>query len=278
MWRRLDEAGWSVSVDSAGGPLRTFALIAAMIVLAALVPARALATPLDTSSDHAALTAYERYMTSLSAGVAAADHRDDAFAASVQKRCAGVLAPVSALPSDQVSRAALVDLGKEIRDDAAVEFDGEAVPAFTRISTALGRLRWSSSTTANTIAALIAAMRASLAIKPSGLCADAQAVASAPASEPVRTWKFLAVYVPAARAVSRRLAAFLGVLERFQTPSEAGLIAAVDRLVGRYQSASEADQDDASAQIIGLLGSTAPHYRSPDGSSPSRMPDLIKLG
>jgi hypothetical protein len=200
MWRRLDEAGWSVSVDSAGGPLRTFALIAAMIVLAALVPARALATPLDTSSDHAALTAYERYMTSLSAGVAAADHRDDAFAASVQKRCAGVLAPVSALPSDQVSRAALVDLGKEIRDDAAVEFDGEAVPAFTRISTALGRLRWSSSTTANTIAALIAAMRASLAIKPSGLCADAQAVASAPASEPVRTWKFLAVYVPAARA------------------------------------------------------------------------------
>ncbi|MGO9901545.1 MAG: hypothetical protein ACLP0J_18100 [Solirubrobacteraceae bacterium] len=243
-----------MSVERPGAHLRTFALIAATIVLAVLIPARALATPLDTSSDRAALTAYEHYMTSLDDGIGAANRRDQAFAASVQKGCAGVL---TLLTSGQAHSSAVHDLGEEIGDDVAVAFDAEAIQPFTRFSSTLARLRWSSGATANTTAALIAATRASLAIKPSTLCADAQAVASAPASEPARTRTFLAVYVPAARAASKRLAAFLGVLERFETSSEAGLIAAVNRLVTRYESASKADQDDGSAQIINVLDRTA---------------------
>ncbi|MGO9754747.1 MAG: hypothetical protein ACLP8S_32425 [Solirubrobacteraceae bacterium] len=234
---------------------RTFALIAATLAIAVLIPTQALATALDTSSDHAALTAYERYMATLNARITAANDRDHTFVASVQNGCAGVL---SSLPADRVNGPAVHDLGEEIGDDVAVEFDADAVPAFMRFSSALGRLSWSSSTTTNTIAALIAALRASLAIKPSALCADARAVASAPASEAAGTRHLLAVYAPAVRVASRRLAAFLRVLERFETPSEAGLIAAVDRLVDRYQSTSSADQDGASTKLISILGNAAP--------------------
>lgn len=233
---------------------RMLALTAALAAVA-LLAVPALAAHIDTASDRAALAAYDKYMSSLNAGITAASDRDDAFAASVRKGCAGVL---SSLPPDRVDSPAVVDLGHEIGDDVAVEFDAQAVPAFTKLSSALGRLGWSSSATARTVAAVIAAMRGSLAIKPSRLCADAHAVASAPASEPVRTRRFLSVYAPAARAASRWLTAFLGVLGRFETSSEAGLIAAVNRLVTRYQSASSTDQGDASAQIISILGSAAP--------------------
>ena len=234
------------------------ALLAVTIALATLAPARALATPLDVASDRVALGAYEHYLVSITAGLPAAQARGRAFASAVTQRCAGVLGPLSALASSQVSQPALVALGEEIRDDVAVRFDGQARAAFTRFSSALQRLRWSSRSTARTIVALIASIHASLALRSSALCADAQTFASAPLLVPAGTSRFLAAYQPAASAARARLTAFLKVLERFQTTSEAAVIGAVDRLVTRYERASSTDQSATSATIVNVLRARAP--------------------
>jgi hypothetical protein len=233
-------------------------LIAATVALGALAPASAHATRLDVASDRVALGAYEQYMNSLLSGVTAAQARDAAFEATVDRRCAGVLEPLDALPSGKISRPALVDLGEELRDDVAVRFDTQAAGAFTRFASRLHGLRWSSTTTAKTIATLIAAIRASLALQPSALCADARAFVSAPLLVPAGTSRFLAAYRPAASAVRSRLSAFLLVLERFQTTSESAVIRTIDRLVTRYEALSSADQNDWGTAIVNVLGRRAP--------------------
>ncbi len=237
-------------------------LVAAVAVLCLLLGAGALAAPIDVASDRTALSAYGGYAASLVSSVAAANRRAVAFALSTQAACGGVLTELPSLPPGLISQAALVDLGREVHDDVAIEFDAAAIPAFTRLSGSLSRLHWSSVATATTIRSLISAIGASLALRPSNLCSDAQAFATSPVAEPRGTRALLAAYGSAANTVRRRMTAFLAILERFQLPAESGEIATADRRVLRYQSISSTGQRAASTQIVHSLFGTAPARRA----------------
>ncbi|MGO9972978.1 MAG: hypothetical protein ACLP01_09255 [Solirubrobacteraceae bacterium] len=246
------------------------ALAAAVAGLCLMLSAGALAAPIDVASDRTALSAYGEYAASLARSVAAANRRAGAFAESTETACGGVLAELGSLPPDFYSKAALVDLGREVHDDVALEFDAAAIPAFTRLSGSLSRLHWSSVATATTIRSLISAVGASLALRPSNLCSDAQAFATSPVAEPRGTRALLAAYGSAASTVRRRMTAFLAILERFQMPGEAGEIATADRRVLRYQSISSTGQTAASTQIVHSLFGTAPPARRASGASDAR--------
>ncbi len=234
------------------------ALAAAVAGLCLMLSAGALAAPIDVASDRTALSAYGQYAVSLARSVAGANRRAGAFAESTETACGGVLAELGSIPPGLISHAALVDLGREVRGDVALEFDGAAVPAFNRFSASLRRLHWSAGATAATISALVSAIGDSLTLRPSDLCADAQAFATSPVAEPIGTRKLLAAYGSAANAVRRRMTAFLAILERFETPSEAGGIAAADGRILRYQAISSKDQSAASTLIVNDLDGAAP--------------------
>ncbi len=234
------------------------ALAGAVAGLCLMLSAGALAAPIDVASDRTALSAYGQYADSLARSVVRANRRAGAFAESTETACGGVLAELGSLPTDFYSKAALVDLGLEVHDDVAIEFDAAAIPAFTRLSESLSRLSWSSIATATTIRALVSAIGGSLTLRPSDLCADAQAFATSPVAEPIGTRKLLAAYGSATNTVQRRMTAFLAILERFETPSEAGEIAAADRRILRYQAISSNDQKAASIRIVKDLFGAAP--------------------
>ncbi len=229
------------------------AALSLLAVLLLLTASPALAKPLDVASDRVALNAYHTYVSSLVAGLSAADRRAKTFAATVRSRCAGVLTPLES-PATQVSNAAIVAFGEEIGGDVTIQLHAQAVTAFSLLSGTLGSLTWSSPATGRTVSALVSAMSASLVVGPSALCVDARALLSHPLSEPAGTLRFLDTYQPAAAAARQRLTPFLAVLERFQTASEASTIDSVDLLVTRYSAVSTNDQAAVSATIVKILG------------------------
>ncbi len=236
-----------------GAMNKTAALLALAFVLI-LAPANAISAPLDTAADHTALIAYHQYLTALVDRLGAGRLSDLGLVESVRARCGRVLAPLKSTPGSQVSQSALRDFGEEIGGDLAVEFHAEAMSAFTRLSTTLDGLRWSSSRTTSTVSALVDAIHASLEVSVSSLCADARALAAHPGTVPPGTSAFLAAYLPATELAKQRLAPFLSVLERFQTPREAREIGSIDRLVSQFNATSTTVENADSVKIVAALG------------------------
>jgi hypothetical protein len=233
---------------------RRLTTIAVLLAMAAACSATALAAPIDVASDQVALSAYDRYVTALVAGVGSGNRADLQYVASVRLDCGGVLAPLASRSPGQVSQSALLDLGEEIGGDLAIELHTEAMTPFSRLTTAIGRLRWSLRRTGQTVMSFLSAVQASLLVPLSDLCADVRSLASQPTQEPAGTRLFLANYLPAARLAKQRLAPFLAVLARYATPNQASLIGTIRRLVAQFNATAKADETANGASALNALG------------------------
>ncbi len=232
---------------------KTMTLIALAFVLT-LTPAAAIAARLDVASDHTALTAYHHYLTALVDRLGSGRLDDRGFTESVRQHCGRVLAPLRTTSEGRVSPSAVRDFGEEIGGDLAVEFHAEAMPAFRQLSATLDGLQWSRPQTSDAVSALVDAIRGSLQVPVSNLCADARELAAHPDAVPHGTSVFLAAYLPAAELAKQRLAPFLKVLERFQTAGEAREIGEIDRLVAQFNATSGTVENTDSAAIVAALG------------------------
>ena len=230
------------------------AAIVATLSLCAAAPAVAHAAPIDTASDHAALKAYHTYVGALVASVPGGKRADASFVSTVDQNCANVLSNLGSLSSSQVSQSALQQFGEEIGGDLALRFHSAAAPAFTKLSAALAKLRWSSPSSSRAIHGLLTAVKATLALTPSDLCADARQLAAQPKAEPAGTQTFLRTYLPESALAKRRLTPFLDVLARFQTAKDHRVITSIDSLVQQFDAAASAAETKSSNQVVHDLG------------------------
>jgi hypothetical protein len=207
----------------------------------------------DAASDRAALIAYQAYLQALVKGVPAGAKQDAMLTATVKRRCAGVLGPLSALPSAQLNSLALSDLGEEIGGDLAIEFLSEAQGPFQQLSATLTPLSWAEPAPQAAIHALLSAESAILALSPTTLCADARALAAHPRKVPAATLAFLATYLADSAALKQQLTEFLTVLSKYATAKDNDVINAVNQLVARFGAAQDqAEHVDADAILVSL--------------------------
>ncbi len=79
-------------------------------------------------------------------------------------------------------------------------------------------------------------------------------MAAKPTFEPTTTKSFLLHYQSARATLKLKLATFLSVLERFQTPTEAKLVSSVDKLASQFDSLSLAAQHSSASTLLTDLG------------------------
>lgn len=208
----------------------------------------------DTTSDLAALTAYKTYLLALVTGATEARTTEQLFVSNAASTCQGALTPITAMPRASVSGAALTALGQEIGSDLWLSFTSTASQPFTQLATTLAGLRWTHRTTWEAVAAFVKSEHAVLSMPPSNLCKDALLLASKPLAEPVTAKSFLLHYQTARATLKARLATFLSVLERFQTPTEAKLVGSIDKLASQFDSISLSAQNSSASVLLGDLG------------------------
>jgi hypothetical protein len=242
------------SIFRSGRPARIFALGLACVAIAAVWSDAAIAAGTDVSSDQAALTAYHRYVTALVTGMSTGERTARQYAATFGTQCPSVLAPLAALPKTQVNQSALSAFGEEVGGDLAIAFNTEAVVPSQRLSSSLGRLKWSTRRSRDTVASLLSALKASLQVQQSDLCTDARALVAQPLVEPSGTRAFLAVYLPAATLAKRRLVPFLALLGRFQTTSDSAMISSISSLVTQFNTISHVDENALGSVLLRALG------------------------
>lgn len=208
----------------------------------------------DTTSDLAALTAYKTYLQALVTGATEARVTEQLFVSNAASTCEGALTPITAMPRTSVSGAALTALGQEIGSDLWLSFTSTASQPFTQLATALAGLRWTHRTTSLAVSAFVKSERAVLTMPPSNLCKDALLLAAKPLAEPITAKSFLLHYQDARATLKARLATFLSVLERFQTPTEAKLVGSIDKLASQFDSISLSAQNSSASVLLGDLG------------------------
>ncbi len=208
----------------------------------------------DTSSDLAALTAYRTYLQALVAGAAGARADAQAFVTTTSSTCQGALTPITAMAKADVSGDALTALGQEIGSDLWLSFSSGATDSFTALATTLAGLEWTQRSTTQAVTAFIRAERAVLTMAPSNLCKDALLLASKPTVEPMSATSFLMRYQTARATLKLKLANFLSVLERFQTPAEAKLVSAIDKLASQFEALALTAQQSSATVLLGDLG------------------------
>jgi hypothetical protein len=208
----------------------------------------------DTSSDLAALTAYRTYLQALVAGAAGARADAQSFVTTTSSTCQGALTPITAMAKADVSGDALTALGQEIGSDLWLSFSAGATDSFAGLSATLAGLNWTQHSTAQAVTAFIRAERAVLTMAPSNLCKDALLLASKPTVEPISATSFLLRYQNARTTLKAKLANFLSVLERFQTPAEAKLVTSIDKLASQFDSLALTAQQSSATMLLTDLG------------------------
>jgi len=237
-----------------GGSLGAAGAIAATTTTTPITTTPTPPPSLNAASDQAALTAYRKYLQSLVSSSGLGRERDAVLVSTVASSCQNALTQLSSEPSTPVRQAVLSNFGEEIGGDLALAFLSEAKRPFSKLSTQLGALRWSSTAPATAIRQMLTAERTVLNMQQSSLCADAAEVSSYPRVTPPATASFLTHYLNASATVSRRFQNFLTVLQRYETNSERQLVAAIDNLVGQFGTASTAADQTYSQSILSDLG------------------------
>jgi hypothetical protein len=232
----------------------TVAAVFACPAIAAVWSDAAIAAPIDASSDQIALTAYHQYVTALLTGTGTGNRTARQYATAIGAKCPTVLAPLAALPHAQINQFALGAFGEEVGGDLAIAFDTEAVAPAVQLSTTLAHLKWSTRRSRQVVAAMLGALKASLQVRQSDLCADAHALASRPSVEPPGTRVYLASYLPVAALAMRRLTPFLALVSRYQTSTESALIASIASLVTQFNTTSHTDEKALGSALLKALG------------------------
>lgn len=208
----------------------------------------------DTTSDLAALTAYKTYLQALVSGATDSRANEQVFVNNTASTCQGALTPVTTMPRTSVNGAALTALGQEIGSDLWLSFTATASQPFEQLATTLAGLRWTHRTTSQAVTVFVKSERAVLTMLPSNLCKDALLLAAKPLTEPSTAKSFLLHYQNARATLKIRLATFLSVLERFQTPTEAKLVTSIDKLASQFDSISLSAQNSSANVLLNDLG------------------------
>jgi hypothetical protein len=233
--------------------IKAVSVTAALLALVCSAVANAAIAPVDAASDHAAILAYHRY---LSTSTAPSRSAADAFVSSVAGSCPNVLAAVNLLPPNVVNKGAVVAFGEEVGGDllAAAAYPPSRGP-FAKLARALSRLRWSSGQTSETITRYTTSVGRSLRLRPSDLCDDAKALAASNAQvTPPGTLNWLASFGRNGTAAQNSTKAFLAVLGRYETPADASLINANNRLVKHAESALKSLLTTEVPKLLSALG------------------------
>jgi hypothetical protein len=228
---------------------------AVVATLSISLPAAVDAAPIDTASDHVALSAYGRYLQGVLSGLPVARSADNAYVASIATACPNVLAAVNLLPPRAVNRATAIAFGEELGGDIlVVGYHADRAPLATLAAT-LRRLRWSSPQTSATIKSFLTAQRNLFHLGPSHLCSDASALAASNFGRtPPGTLRWLARLGRLSSAEHARFATFFAVLEKFQAPDDRTQIDANNRLVGRFMAAFPVLVRSEAARLGSALG------------------------
>lgn len=228
---------------------------AVLATLSISLPAAADAAPIDTASDHVALSAYGRYLQGVLSGLPAARSADNAYIASIATACPNVLAAVNLLPARAVNRATAIALGEELAGDLVVGAYHAARAPLVAFSATLTRLPWSNPQTSATIKSFLSAQRKLFHLGPSHLCSDAKALAASNARRtPPATLRWLARFGRLSSAENARSGPFLAVLQRFQAPDDGSQIDANNRLVGSFMAAFPALIRNETTKLASALG------------------------
>ncbi|MGN6868190.1 MAG: hypothetical protein ACTHMY_07285 [Solirubrobacteraceae bacterium] len=228
-----------------------------MIVVAwsALYLSPAGAAPVDAASDHAATVAYGQYLSAVVSRIPALRSADDAFISSVTMSCPNVLAPINLLPTRSVNKGAVLAFGEELGSDVLVAALGAERGAVGKLARSLAHLPWSSSQTSKTTKRYAASLRKLVHLMPSDICGDAQALASSNAQvTPRGTLRWLATFSRDVTAKTRGLAAFIKVLESYETSADQSLIKTNNRLVNRLNAATKSLAITEVPKLVSALG------------------------
>lgn len=228
--------------------------IAVFTVFLGLASPAAVASPIDVASDHAALSAYDRYLRSAASNLPAWRREDNAFVVSISAACPDVLASLGSAP-DTVNQTALFNLGQEAEGDlglVGVRADRDALAALTR---AVSRLPWSSGQARATVGRFVATQRRLFGLAPSHLCDDARALAGlGGAQTPPGTTRWLNRFVRQGGAQEQAQLAFERLLRHLQTPADTALVLEIDRLDRRVGSRLGAISTVETEKLFSALG------------------------
>jgi hypothetical protein len=207
----------------------------------------------DLASDHAALNDYAAYLLTLVRQAPNGTINDSSYIATISgsNGCRGALQGLAqgTSPPDPAVRHTLSELGAEMGDDLAINFDLAAQPAFARFAAELAALRWSR------VRRYIRSETRVLAITPSALCDDALLAAATPTEVPAGTLDFLKQYARASRLANAGLAGLTRLMETYASPSDHTLIARVGQLVREANALASAELLRGGAQLTAALES-----------------------
>jgi hypothetical protein len=199
----------------------------AAVVALALTAAPAEASPQDAASAHTALRAYTRYLGAAVEALPAMSQAGDAYVASIQSGCPGVLAPIGALRDGSYNADAADAVFTEAGYDlVAATLVPDHAP-LVRLAKDVQSLRWSARRTGAKVRRSLEAQQRWLQFPPSDLCANAATWAAAPSSTPPGTSQFDEQYESLASAAG--LGGFTSVLSRFATRRDRRLLQRANR-------------------------------------------------
>jgi hypothetical protein len=232
----------------------SIALAVAASVVGAL-PATAAAAPVDQRSDHAALAAYHAYLQQVSARMPAVRNAESAYVSSISQRCGDALVPLKGASTASINQTALFDFGEELGGSAFVVAYSVPRAEFATLAATLRNLHWSSPRIAKTVKRYITAQDRLLALAPSDVCTDAQAlVASSAQTVPPGTKQWVAEFLHAATAQQSAATAFGKVLDGFQTPADKSLVASDRALLQSLTGKLKGVASSGATRIIHILG------------------------
>jgi hypothetical protein len=127
-------------------------------------------------------------------------------------------------------------------DDLSITFDGAAMPAFTKFSTALLRLHWARLSGAQQVVKhYVNAETTMLEMLPSQLCQDAVLAGAYPQKVPDATKLFVKSYERASALASVALTNLTKMMQGYEVPSEKGLITHITTLANQVAALTKAD-------------------------------------
>ena len=235
--------------------MRRTIVMTAVITLLGLAPAAAATTTTDAVSDHATLTAYDRYLHDLVSSVPAWRRANDAFVESVFGGCANVLAGLSKAPSGTVDETALFNFGVEIGGDLAVVGVKADRAPLAKLTRAVSSLAWSTPKSAAIVRRFAATQRRLLNLAPSHLCDDARALAASNgAKTPPGTTRFLDRFVGDTTEATKWQSALGTMLRQFESPTDSGLVHDIANLDRRLSARLDKASTPEVRKIVSVLG------------------------
>lgn len=250
--------------------MRHKSFIAAVTALLVLAPAAAANTPVDAASDHAALTAYDRYLQSAAARVPDWRRDDDAYVASISAECQKVLTSLRALPAGTVNQTALFNFGQEVSGDLALVGARADRFEWTTLTQAVSRLPWSTPQTGAVVRRFLTTQTRLFRFAPSHLCDDAHALSDLSGTQtPPGTAHWLTGFVRDGGAQERAQVAFEAMLRRLQTPADSRLLRDMGPLERHLGVRLETVSTRETAKLLSALGATGLGIRGAN-RSPAR--------